>query len=98
MLDRVFVTAAESAFVYAVWRRLATTTAVTERLTGKGLCGLLRRVPPATDSALVEGVVALAGKLDVAEAGIAVAETALNEASFALYGLSAEERAMVQAG
>ena len=98
MLDRVFVTAAESAFVYAVWRRVAAITTVTERLTGKGLCDLLRRVPPATNPALVESVVSLADELDEAEAGIALAETALNEKSFALYDLSAEERAMVQAG
>jgi hypothetical protein len=81
----------------AVWRRLAAITTVTERLTGKGLCDLLRRVPPA-DPALVEGVILLAAELDTAEGEIAVAETTLNEASFALYGLSAEERAMVLAG
>ena len=98
VLDRVFVTAAESAFTHAVWRRLAVITTVTERLTGKGLCDLLRRVPLATDPALVEGVVALTAELDMAEAGIAVAETALTEASFVLYGLSLEERAMVLAG
>ena len=97
-LDRVFVTAAEAGFVHAVWRYLAATTSVTERLTGKRLCDLLRRVPPATDPALVESVVALAAELDAAEIEIAAAETDLNEASFALYGLSAEERAMVQAG
>ncbi len=98
VLDRVFVTAAESAFVHAVWRRLAAMTTVTEQLTGRALCDLLRRIPPATDPALVEGVVSLAAELDAVEAGIAMAETALNEASFALYSLSAEERAMVQAG
>lgn len=98
VLDHVFVTAAEGAFVYAVWRRLAAITTVTERLTGKDLCDLLRRVPPATDSALAENVVALAAELDTATAAIVEAETALNEASFVLYGLSAEERAMVIAG
>ncbi len=98
VLDHVFVTAAESAFVHAVWCRLAAMTTVTERLTGKALCDLLRRVPPATNPALVESVVSLAAELDATKAAIAVAETALNEASFALYGLSAEERAMVQAG
>ena len=98
VVDRVFVTVAESAFVHAVWRRLAAITTVTERLTGKGLCDLLRRVPPATNPALVESVTSLAAELDAAEAAILEAETALNEASFALYGLSAEEQAMVLAG
>ena len=98
VLDCIFVTAAEGAFIHAVWRRLTTITTITERLTGKGLCDLLRRVPLATDPALVESVVSLAAELDAAEAEIMVAETALNEASFALYGLSAEERAMVLAG
>ena len=98
VLDHVFVTAAESAFVHAIWCRLAAMTTVTERLTGKALCDLLRRVPPATNPALVESVVSLAAELDATRAAIAVAETALNEASFALYGLSAEEQAMVQAG
>lgn len=98
VLDHVFVTAAESAFVHAVWRRVAVITTVTERLKGRSLCKLLRSVPLATDPALVEGVVALAEELDAAEAEIAVAETALNEASFTLYGLSVEERAMVLVG
>ena len=98
VLDRVFVTAAESAFVHAVWRRLSVMTTVTERLTGKGLCDLLRRVPPATDPALVESVTSLATELDAAEGAIMEAETALNEASFALYGLSVAEQAMVLGG
>ncbi len=98
VLDHVFVTTAESAFVHAVWRRLAAVTTVSERMTGKALCDLLRRVPPATQPALVEGVVSLAAELDAVEQAIAVAETALDEASFALYGLSAEERAMVLGG
>lgn len=97
-LDRVFVTVAEAPFIRAVWRRLAATITVRERLTGRGLCDLLRRVPPATDPALVESVVALADELDAVEAAIEAADTTLNEASFALYGLSAEERAMVLAG
>ncbi len=98
VVDRVFVTAAEGDFVHAVWRRLTAVTTVTERLTGKALCNRLRRIPPATNPALVEGVVALAAELNRLEADIATAETALNEASFALYGLSVEERAMVLAG
>jgi len=98
VLDHVFVTAAESAFVHAVWRRLAAVTTVTERLKGKGLCNLLRRVPVAPDPALVESVIALAAELDVADSNIAEAEIILNEASFALYGLSPEERTMVLAG
>jgi len=98
VLDRVFVTEAESAFVHAVWRHIASTTKVTERLTGKTLCNMLRRVPLPTNPALTESVVSLGAELDAAEAEIAEAETALNEASFALYGLSVEERAMVLAG
>ena len=98
VLDRVFVTAAEGPFVHAVWRRLTAMTTVTERLTGKALCDKLRCVPAATNTALVEGVVALSAELDAAEKEIEAAETALSEASFVLYGLSAEERAMVLAG
>lgn len=98
VLDRVFVTAAESAFVYAAWRRLAAITVVTERLTGRALCNLLLRVPTTASPAVVESVVALGAELDAADAEIAAAELALNEASFVLYGLSVEERAMVLAG
>jgi hypothetical protein len=98
VLDHVFVTAVERAFVHAVWRRLTAIKTVTERMTGKTLCTMLRRIPIATNPALVEGVVTLAAELDATEAEIAAAETALNEASFALYGLSAEERALVLSG
>jgi N-6 DNA Methylase/TaqI-like C-terminal specificity domain len=98
VLDRVFVTAAEGPFVHAVWRRLTATTTVTERLTGKALCDKLRCVPVTTNTALVAGVIELSGKLDEAEKKIEAAEAALNEASFVLYGLSAEERAMVLSG
>jgi hypothetical protein len=97
-LDRVFVTAAEASFVHAVWRWLAAVTPVTEALTGSKLCDLLRCVPPATDPALVESVVALGADLDVADAGIAAAEAALNDLVLALYRLTPEERAMVLAG
>ena len=97
VLDRVFVTAAEAPFVHAVWRQIATVTPVTEALTGPKLCSLLRCVPPATDQALVEGVVALGADLASADAEIATAEVALNNLTFDLYHLTTEEKAMVLA-
>jgi hypothetical protein len=98
ILDRVFVTAAEASFVQAIWRRIVAITAVTEKLTGKALCDLLRRVPPATDPAMVEGIIELAAELNDVETKVSEAEAALNEATFELYDLTAEERAMVLAG
>ena len=99
VLDRIFVTATEGAFLLAQWKVLAFTLAITERLDGKALSRKLRTLAiPDDNPAVVEQVVANVAALGACEAAIRTAEAAMNEVVFALYGLTAAERALVAAG
>lgn len=98
VLDRIFVTAAEGPFLLAQWKVLASTLEVTERTTGKKLAGLLRSFALSDNPAVVEQVLAAVALLAACEASISEQEAGLNDLTFRLYGLTAEERALVAAG
>lgn len=98
VLDRIFVTAAEGPFLLAQWKVLASTLEVTERTTGKRLAGLLRSFALSDNPAVVEQVLDAVALLATCEASITEEEAGLNGLTFRLYGLTAEERALVAAG
>ena len=98
VLDRVFVTSAEGAFLLAQWKVLASTLVITERTDGKKLANALRSFALPDNPAVVEQVVAAAGELDTCEGAIRKAEAEINELVFDLYGLTPGERRLVSAG
>ncbi len=97
VLDRVFVTSAEGAFLLAQWKVLASTLVITERTDGKKLANALRSFALPDNPAVVEQVVAAAGELGTCEGAIREAEAGMNELVFDLYGLTAAEKALVAA-
>jgi hypothetical protein len=77
---------------------LATTFSITERTAGKKLCGALRKLATNDGSAVVLQIMALERELASLDAEIARQEREMNTLVFGLYGLSAEEIAMVEKG
>ncbi len=98
VVDRVFVTPAEGAFLLAQWKVLASTLVITERIDGKKLANALRSLALPDNPVVVEQVVAAVRELDTCEAAIRKTEAEMNELVFALYGLTPAERALVAAG
>lgn len=98
VLDRIFVTPEEGAFLLAQWKVLATTLDVTERTGGVRLAGRLRSFALPGNTAVVGQVVAAATGLAACEAEIGVQEAAIDALTSALYGLTPREQALVAAG
>lgn len=98
VLDRIFVSASEGAFLLAQWKVLASAFAVTERTDGRKLATALRSLAVPDNPAVVEQVVEAAGELEACEAAIRAKETEVNGLVFSLYGLTPQERALVAAG
>ncbi len=91
-----FVSPAESPFIAAQWRRIARDLNVTASTTAKSLVQSLLRLRRTTNPALVEGVLDRDRQIADLDARIAAAEAAMNDLVFRLYGLTPEERAMVE--
>ena len=98
VIDRIFESKAEGAFILAQRKVLATTFSITERTAGKKLCGALRRLATNDGSAVVSQIMALERELAALDADIARQESEMNALVYALYGLSAEEIEMVEKG
>jgi hypothetical protein len=98
VLDRVFVTAGEGAFVLAQWRVVASTFEVTERTGGKKLAALLRTLAVADNPVVVEQVVVATAELAACEGDTGAVEARLDELTFQLYGLTQGERGLIAAG
>lgn len=98
VIDRVFVTEAESAFMLAQWKIAASKLQASNKLDGNKLAKALRTLASPDNPAVVEQVVGAVAELETCEAAIRAGEQAMNEAVFDLYGLTAAERALVEAG
>jgi len=98
VVDRVFVTEAEGAFVLAQWKIAASTLQTANKLDGRRLAKALRTLASPGNPAVVEQVVDAVTELKVCDAAIRAGEQAMNETVFDLYGLTAPERALVESG
>ncbi|WP_374942416.1 Eco57I restriction-modification methylase domain-containing protein [Sphingomonas sp.] len=95
---RLFVSAEQSPLVAAQWRAVALAFAWTGKGDAKRLLDKLRRVATAAEPALAEQIVALGERLAELYAVLRDDEAELHELTCRLFGLSAAERALVEAG
>ena len=98
VVERVFANQDEGTFILAQWKVIASTFAITERSTGKKLTQTLRKVSPTAPEPLRSQVIGLVAALQATEAQIATREVEMNQRLYELYGMTAEEVAMVERG
>lgn len=97
-IERVYVDPHEGPFIHAQWDFIARTFAITENTKAKALVDTLRKLAPATNSALVNQVLELRRQLVEIEQQIAQTEKSLNELIYRAYELTPEEIALVERG
>ena len=95
IIDRIFVSTAESEFILAQWKVLAATFAITEKTDGKKVANALRKLVVADNPALVQQIIALEADLSELETKIARQEAEMNTLIYALYGLTEDEARLV---
>jgi hypothetical protein len=98
VLDKIFLTPEEGAFVAAQWKVLASTFSVTERTDGKKLCNALRKTVVTENQALVQQIIDLEGQLTELETTIRREEAEMNALIYKLYDLTPEEIRTVEQG
>ncbi|MGH7088702.1 MAG: hypothetical protein ACREFQ_07350 [Stellaceae bacterium] len=98
VIDGIFVSAAEGAFILAQWKVIATTFAIAEKTDGKKLANALRKLAVADNPAAVEQIIALEAGLSELEVEIARQEAEMEHVVNRLYGLTEAEIALLRDG
>jgi hypothetical protein len=93
----IFPPPAEAPFLLAQWAVLVSRTEVTEKLTGKKLADLLRRVSPTAEAHLMTEVIHLQESIAAYETEIAMLEARINQTIYRLHDLTSAEVAMIEA-
>jgi hypothetical protein len=88
----------ETPFIAAQWREALRDVQVTESFKAKKLVELLLRLRKSDHAELKNRLVETDGEIERTEAAITQAETSMNNIVYRLYGLSGEEKRMVDAG
>jgi hypothetical protein len=88
----------ETPFIAAQWREALRDVQVTESFKAKKLVELLLRLRKSDHAELKNRLVGTDGEIERTEAAITQAETSMNNIVYRLYGLSGEEKRMVDAG
>jgi hypothetical protein len=87
----------ERPFIAAQWRQLVRQTTVTESFDGPRLLRGLLSLRKTDNPALAQAVVTLDAQIQTLDATLAREEASMNERLYALYALTPEERALVEA-
>ena len=95
---RLFVTAEQAALVEAQWRAVALDFSAQGKGDARRLTDRLRRIALDADAAVAGQIVAAGARLAALDAVLRDAEAQLHELTCGLFGLTAEERALVEAG
>jgi len=96
VLDRIFLTDADGAFIAAQWKVVASTFSVPENKAAERLCNELRKLIDTDNAALREQVISLQAELSQTEAAISAAEAGMNAVLYRLYALTKGEIALVE--
>jgi hypothetical protein len=88
----------ETPFIAAQWREALRDVQVTESFKAKKLVELLLRLRKSDHAEMKNRLVETDGEIERTEAAITQAETSMNNIVYRLYGLSGEEKRMVDAG
>ena len=98
VIDRIFLDEDHGLFFQAQWQQVADTFSITDRTEGKALVSALRKVTFTENVALRKQVIELQQKITQLRAEVWVQEKHLNELLYDAYGLSDEERRLVELG
>ena len=88
----------ETPFIAAQWRQALRGVQVTEGFKARKLAELLLKLRKSDHADLKNRLVETDGEIERTEAAIAQAETSMNSIVYRLYGLSEEDKRMVEAG
>ena len=94
----IFMNEGDGKHISAYWQHLARTITITEKFKASTLIGKLMATPMTDNADLAAQISILTAEVDALHADIAAHENELDEIIFGLYGLTAEERTMVQGG
>jgi len=95
---RTFVADAEAALVEAQWRSVALDFQPSDKGAAKRLVARLRRVATSADAGITQQIIAIGGELASLSAVLRDDEKQLHELTCLLFGLTVEERRLVERG
>lgn len=98
VVSSIFEDKESGAFILAQWKVLASSLSISDSMTGKNLCGKLRKLAPSDGSPAVNQILAYQAELAALDASILQQEAAMNAAVYALYKLTPEEITLVERG
>jgi hypothetical protein len=93
----IFPIAAEAPFLLAQWRVLASRLDVTDKMDGKRLSALLKKVTPTAEAHIMADIIALQEAITATEAEITQIETRVNQTIYRLHALTPAEIRMIEA-
>ena len=96
VIDGVFVNDADGQHILTYWQHLARTISITEKFTAKTLVGKLMATPMTSNPEISKQIENLTTEITALENQIQSAEDELNEIIFGLYGLTDDERKIIQ--
>lgn len=97
VLQGIYVAEDSAELIAHYWKYIGWTVNVTPKFDGRALLKHLLNLPATRNAALQKTIATYVQKIEVLRPQIADKEHALNEQLYALYGLSAEEKALVEA-
>ncbi|WP_270373655.1 Eco57I restriction-modification methylase domain-containing protein [Marinicauda sp. Alg238-R41] len=96
VIENVYVNDADGQHILTYWLHLARTLSITEKFKAKTLADKLRTTPMTGNADLSAQINDLSNDIDGLNRDIRAREIALNEAVYEIYGLSDEDRAIVE--
>jgi hypothetical protein len=93
----IFPIAAEAPFLLAQWRVLASRLDVTDKMDGKRLSALLKKVTPTAEAHIMADIIALQEAITATEVEITQIETRVNQTIYRLHALTPAEIRMIEA-
>ncbi len=98
VITNIFADDAAGSFILAQWKVLAASFPVTEKTGGKKLSSALRKLAGNDGSAAVQQIMGYQAELEALDVSIQDQEAAMNALVYDLYGLSPDERTLVEKG
>lgn len=96
VIDKVFVNEKDGQHILTYWHHIARTTSITDKFKAQTLINKLCATPMTDNADLAAQISTLTDEIDALDADIAARENALNEIIYDLYGLTEEEKSIVQ--
>lgn len=96
VIDKVFLNEKDGQHILTYWQHIARTTSITEKYKAKTLINKLCNTPMTENADLAAQISTLTDEIDALDADITARESELNEIIYSLYGLTDEERRIIE--